>query len=95
MKTRTDNINDLPKCFGDLEIVFPEDTDGLRKTPEECMTGCSRKTECLRAAMQNGVFGLKAREKYVDRAYESGMMGFFERWSQKKRLNRRMAQKKK
>lgn len=34
--------------------------------------------------------GLKVREESVDRAYESRMIGFFERWSRKKDLRRRM-----
>jgi hypothetical protein len=31
--------------------------------------------------------GLTVREELVDRAYASGMVGFFERWSRKKALN--------
>ena len=34
--------------------------------------------------------GLKIREANVDRAYEAGMIGFFERWSKKKELKRRI-----
>jgi hypothetical protein len=37
--------------------------------------------------------GLKVREEVVDRAYESGMIGFLGRWSKKKELNRRMKDK--
>jgi hypothetical protein len=38
-------------------------------------------------AIQEGG-GLKVREEQIDRAYSSGMIGFFERWSRKKAINR-------
>jgi hypothetical protein len=69
-------------CFGDLESVFPVALDGLRHTPEPCML-CPDKTICLKAAME-GTDGLKVREETLSRAYESGMIGFLERWSRKK-----------
>ena len=81
----TVNQNKYPPCFGDLEIVFPEGEEGLRHTPESCMI-CCYKTQCLRKAMaEKG--GITVREEMVDRAYASGMLGFFERWSRKKNLN--------
>lgn len=61
--------------------------EGLRETPESCMV-CYCKTECLRTAMQ-GEAGDQVREEKVDRAYAAGMMGFFERWSRKKALQKR------
>ena len=79
-----------PACFGNLEIVFPESGDGLRASPETCMA-CLQKTECLRTAMK-GRSGITVREAAVDRAYTSGSMGFVERWSRKKELNRRLKQ---
>lgn len=79
-----------PVCFGNLGIVFPESGDGLRTSPEACMA-CLHKTECLRAAMK-GTSGISVREAAVDRAYTSGSMGFVERWSKKKELNRRLKQ---
>ncbi len=79
-----------PVCFGNLEIVFPEADHGLRASPETCMA-CPQKTECLRTAMQ-GKSGINVREEVVDRAYTSGSMGFIERWSRKKELNRRFKQ---
>jgi hypothetical protein len=83
---------EYPYCFGKLENVFPKGEDGLRHTPESCMP-CLYKTECLRNAMQKPE-GLKVREEKVDRAYSSGMIGFVERWSQKKSLyNRRKGKK--
>jgi len=82
---------DLPTCFGDLDTVFPEGEDGLRHAPEACLE-CAHKTECLRSAMQGGQ-GLRVREDTVDRAYASGMLSFFERWSKKKELDARRKQK--
>ena len=79
-----------PVCFGNLEIVFPESGDGFRASPETCIA-CRQKTECLRTAMK-GTSGINVREAAVDRAYTSGSMGFVERWSRKKELNRRLKQ---
>lgn len=76
-----------PSCFGALEVVFPQAEDGLRKSPESCLV-CVHKTACLRTAMgQSG--GLEVREEFVDRAYNSGVIGFFERWSKKKGIHRK------
>jgi len=52
---------------------------------------CPHKTDCLRTAMK-GTSGITVREAAVDRAYTSGSMGFVERWSRKKELNRRLKQ---
>mgnify|MGYP001813423695 CR=1 FL=1 len=82
---------DIPACFGDLDTVFPQGADGLRHSPKACLA-CAYKTECLRSAMQ-GEKGLGVREEKVDRAYSSGMLSFFERWSQKKEINARRKQK--
>ena len=75
-----------PACFGIIENVFPEGSDGMRHSPESCMV-CHCKTDCLRAAMEKNE-GLHVREEYVDRAYDSGMIGFLDRWSRKKKLHR-------
>ena len=88
----TDIKSDKRSCYGDLDTVFPEGEDGLRQSPDACMR-CSEKTGCLREAMQ-GKGGLDVHEDRVDRAYASGMMGFFERWSNKKRLDARRKEKK-
>ena len=37
-----------------------------------------------------GSGGLTVHEELVDRAYESGMIGFLSRWSKKKDLNRKI-----
>jgi hypothetical protein len=78
--------NSKPACFGDLNIVFPPGSDGLRVTPEGCMR-CIQKTLCLRSAMSGGR-GLKVREEMIERAYRGGVIGFFQRWSQKKAICR-------
>jgi hypothetical protein len=74
-----------PACFADLETVFPMGEDGLRNTPDSCMS-CACKTGCLRAALA-AERGNRVREELVDRAYASGMIGFFKRWSEKKKLH--------
>ena len=76
-----------PECFGSLELVFPMEKDGLRNTPIACRA-CVFRTECLRAAMESQD-GLAVKEETVDRAYRSGMMNFFERWSKKKSIHRK------
>jgi len=79
---------DKQRCFGQLEAVFPKGTDGLRATPEACAP-CPDKTECLRLAMA-GAEGLAVREEVVDRAYSSGLISFWQRWSQKKNFQRKI-----
>lgn len=74
-----------PSCYADLDTVFPLGENDLRNTPERCMA-CAFKTECLRAAMAADK-GIRVREEMVDRAYSSGIIGFFQRWSEKKRLH--------
>ena len=82
----SDEHNDKQPCYGDLETVFPLRSDGLRVTPISCLQ-CRDKTECLRAAMSSRN-GFSVREEMIDRAYRGGLMGFFQRWSQKKSLHR-------
>lgn len=77
-----------PPCFGRLETVFPMGPDGLRHTPEPCLA-CPSKTECLRAAVR-GREGTKVRGEKIDRAYESGHIGFLSRWSKRKQLHRQL-----
>jgi hypothetical protein len=76
-----------PKCFGQLDIVFPMEEDGLRHSPETCLK-CLEKTDCLRTGLE-GKAGLEVHEEHVDRSYDSGMIGFAQRWSQKKTIKRR------
>ena len=83
----TDDSQRRPSCFADLDTVFPPGADGLRHTPRRCMI-CVYKTDCLREAMARTA-GLTVREECVDRAYRSGMIGFWDRWSRKKSLHRK------
>jgi hypothetical protein len=78
---------EYPHCYAVLDKVFPMGNNGLRQTPERCMV-CLYKVECLRAAMGKSD-GFKVKEEMIDRAYSSGIIGFFERWSKKKDLQRR------
>ena len=77
-----------PKCFGDIDTVFPKGKDGLRHSPKTCLA-CLHKTACLRSAMES-LDGLEVKRELVDKAYTSGTMSFLERWSQKKVLHRRL-----
>ncbi len=83
---------EYPHCYAILDKVFPMGENGLRQTPERCMV-CLYKVECLRTAMGKSD-GFKVKEEMIDRAYSSGIIGFFERWSQKKDLQRRSLQTK-
>ena len=78
--------NPKPRCFGDLNTVFPPTADGLRHSPPACMA-CVFKTECLRTAMARPQ-GVAVKEETLDRAYAAGMVGFVSRWSRKKELHR-------
>jgi len=80
---------ELPPCFGDLEKVFPMQENGLRQTPEDCFFHCPVKTRCLHHAMATKE-GTKVEEEIIDRSAKSGMMDFFERWSRKKQVHRRV-----
>ena len=82
-----------PTCFGDLDTVFPKGDDGLRSTPESCYP-CPHKTPCLRTAV-SGPKGHKIRYEMIDRAYSSGRMSFWERWSKRKVLEYNIRQKNK
>ena len=81
MNTRSKHY---PACFANIDIVFPKGEDGMRQSPESCFP-CYYKTECLRKALQ-GKQGIQVHQDVVDRAYESGMIGFLQRWSRKKAL---------
>ncbi|MCP4746305.1 MAG: hypothetical protein GY874_09225 [Desulfobacteraceae bacterium] len=77
--------NIAPDCFANLENVFPMRSDGLRATPEKCLQ-CMHKTTCLKNAMARKQ-GLDVRSEMIDRAYRHGVIGFFQRWSQKKSIH--------
>ena len=86
-----DKKDERPACFGILDNVFPNGGNGMRVTPESCFP-CYFKTDCLKKAAE-GNDGLKIQEEKIDRAYESGMIGFLERWSRKKFIQQRIKDK--
>jgi hypothetical protein len=81
------NAKKYPDCFGDLKKVFPMGEDGLRHTPRDCLA-CLHKTLCLRAAIR-GREGFAVKEEHLERSYQAGTVGFFERWLRKKDIHRR------
>lgn len=82
----SEESNNHPECYGNLDTVFPLREDGLRVSPIECLQ-CIHKTECLRKALGDAA-GYSVREEMIDRAYRGGVIGFFQRWSQKKTIHR-------
>jgi hypothetical protein len=80
---------EIPACFGILEKVFPMTDQGLRQTPDACFYHCPVKTKCLQQAMATKD-GVKVEEELIDRGTQSGVMTFFERWSRKKQVHRKL-----
>ncbi len=78
-----------PECFGKVDVVFPMTGEGYRETPERCMETCNVRVDCLRRALSSDPDADIVKEDQVDRAYEAGLMGFFERWSRKKMIQRK------
>jgi hypothetical protein len=83
---KIDQDQSPPECFGDLKIVFPLRSDGLRVSPVTCLQ-CVHKTPCLRTALGKRS-GYSVREEMLERACRGGVIGFFQRWSQKKSIHR-------
>jgi hypothetical protein len=86
-----DKKNEIPPCFGDLEHVFPMTDKGLRQTPDECFYHCPVKTKCLQQAMTTRAGG-QVEEEILERGTRSGAIGFFERWSRKKQMARKITE---
>jgi len=84
--------NNIRECFGKLEKVFPMGENGLRQTPDECYFHCPLKTRCLGQAMAS-MDGIKVEEEIIERSTRAGAMNFFERWSRKKQVHRKISQK--
>ncbi|PIE75316.1 MAG: hypothetical protein CSA18_00430 [Deltaproteobacteria bacterium] len=74
-----------PSCFGDIQKVFPLNTEGLRESPEECIKDCGFNKECILKAVEEDK-ELGRQNEILDAAYESGNIGFFARWAKKKTL---------
>jgi hypothetical protein len=81
--------SERPDCFGNLEKVYPMTEKGLRESPDECFYHCPVKTPCLKQALATKD-GAKVEEEVIERSEKAGVMGFFERWSRKKQLHRRV-----
>ncbi len=79
-------------CFGGLDIVFPVDERGFRKITDSCFS-CTRLKTCLQKAMR-GEAGLRFKEERIDRAYRHGLIGAFQRWSEKKHIRRQIKEMK-
>jgi hypothetical protein len=73
-------------CFAILDRVFPKGDQGLREVPRECFE-CPDRVSCLREAMKTKE-GLEMRAQLLIRAEMGGLIGRFQRWSQKKHLSR-------
>ena len=82
----------LPPCFGNLEKVFPMTESGLRQTPDDCFYHCPVKTKCLKQAMSTKD-GAKVEEEIIERGTQSGVINFFERWSRKKQIHKKLSKK--
>jgi len=87
-----DNDLEKPECYGQLDCVFPMGEDGLRQSPDTCMFKCGLKTDCLREAIATQR-GLELQESQVKKKYESGMMSFVQRWSEKKKIETKKQKK--
>ncbi|MDY0360583.1 MAG: hypothetical protein RBR08_03935 [Desulforegulaceae bacterium] len=85
--------NKKPKCFGDLDIVFPMSKEGYRKTPDNCIN-CSFKKECICLALDSEK-GIEKKSEMIDASYESGNINFFARWAKKKSVENKKKKGKK
>ena len=81
--------NDKPDCFGILEKVFPMTDTGLRQTPDYCFENCSLKTKCLQYAMTTKD-SVNVEEEIIERGTKAGTINFFERWSRKKQVYKKI-----
>lgn len=79
----------VPDCFGQLEKVFPMTDSGLRQTPDDCFYQCPVKTRCLQRALSDKN-GAQVEEEIIERGSKAGVINFFERWSRKKQIHRKI-----
>jgi hypothetical protein len=77
----------LPKCFGDLQRVFPPGGEGLRRVAAGCWD-CDHRVECLRVAASGQGRETLYEEKAL-RGDPEGVAGFMRRWSRRKTASRR------
>ena len=88
MDNKTSKSTDQPSCYGNLKIVFPMTETGLRETPRYCRYECLYKTECLKKALATSK-GRIVEDELLERGSKAGTIGFVERWSRRKQLDRR------
>ena len=88
MDNHTHKLSGKPDCYGNLKKVFPMTKTGLRETPHYCRYDCSYKTECLKKALASSK-GSTVEEELLERGSKAGTIGFVERWSRRKQLDRR------
>lgn len=81
--------NKKPDCYGNLEKVFPMTDSGLRETPKKCFDQCELKTECLKRAMTTKQ-ATQVEEEIIERGSKTGAINFFERWSRKKQVHKKI-----
>ncbi len=88
MDNQDSNITEKPDCYGDLKKVFPMTESGLRDTPHYCRYKCQYKTVCLKEAIATSK-GRIVEDELLERGSKAGTIGFVERWSRRKQLDRR------
>ena len=79
-----------PKCFGQINTVFPMGPGGLREVAAECWP-CVDRVECLRAAVASpeGGDALAGEMAKREQDHTGGVAGFYKRWSRLKSHKRR------
>jgi hypothetical protein len=84
--SKEEKVMSQKKCFGILEVVFPKTERGMREVPPGCME-CDKRVDCMKAALRSGE-GIRFTEEMIERSERVGMIGWLDRWSRKKELNR-------
>jgi hypothetical protein len=87
------NIMSERACYGILDKVFPRGDQGLRQVPPGCFE-CPERVSCLKDAIKTRE-GLEMRSQLLLRAEKGGLIGRFQRWSQKKYISRQIREGKK
>jgi len=87
------NIMSERDCYGILDKVFPKGDQGLRQVPPGCFE-CPERVSCLKDAIKTRE-GLEMRSQLLLRAEKGGLIGRFQRWSQKKCISRQIREGKK
>ncbi len=67
-----------PDCFGDGDLVCPQDEDGIMHPRQECLP-CGHLRACLQLALHR-----RGKLRLVEEPAPSKVTGFFKRWSDRK-----------